>query len=105
MFTEQIQTVLIPGPEFHKLAWQLHGIPSHAMRTCHRDIVHFSQHVMQAVTKFMEQGNYFIMREQCRSVANRWSKVTHHIADQIGRASCRERRRIEIERVAIEKIR
>ena len=54
MFTEQIQTVGVPSPEFHKLTWQLDCIPIDAVRSCYRNMVNFSQHMMQAMAKFME---------------------------------------------------
>ena len=54
----------LPAKVFHELTGQFHGIPFNA--TDARDIpfIHLRQHVMQAMAKFVEQGDHIVVGKQ-----------------------------------------
>ena len=70
----------LPAKVFHELAGQLNGIPFHTTDTRHIALIHLCEHVMQAMSKFMEQRNDIVVRQQGGVAIDTFCKV----ADQVG---------------------
>ena len=73
------QRLRLVAPVLHKLTGQLHRIPGHAINTADIRYVDGGEHVVQAVTKFMEQRGQFVVGQQRRFIAHRRREVTHQI--------------------------
>lgn len=73
------QRFRLPTPVFHKLAREFDGIPWHTANASYPCGIDLRQHMMQAVTKFMEQRGDFIVGEQ-RGFTVDWTvKITYQI--------------------------
>ena len=76
------QRVRLPAPVFHKLAWQLDSIPRHSADAGDACGFDAGQHVVQAVTELVEQGDHFIVGKQRRFAAHRTVEVTGQVGDR-----------------------
>lgn len=81
MTGDKRQRVRFPAPVFHKLARQFDRIPRHAVDPGNTRGFDTGQHMMQAVTKFVEQRDHFVMGEQRRFAVDRAVKVTGQVGD------------------------
>ena len=61
MTRNKVQRLLFPTPVFQKLTGKFDGVPRHAVYSRNPRHRHFSQHVVDTMTKFVEQRNNFIM--------------------------------------------
>lgn len=86
MAGDKRQRVRLPAPVFHKLARQLDRIPWHTADTGDASGFDAGQHVVQAVTELVEQGDHFIVGKQRRFAAHRTVEVTGQVGDRF----CRE---------------
>ena len=68
-----------PTKVFHKLAGQFYGVPFHTAYSRHISFVHLREQVVQAVSKFMEQGDDVFVREQCGMAVDAFCKVAHQM--------------------------
>ncbi len=74
------QRLRLVTPVFQELARQFDGIPGHAINAAHRRHINLRQHMVQAMTKFMEQRGQFVVGQQCRFITNRRREITHQIS-------------------------
>ena len=76
--SKQIQRLAFPAPVLHDLRGQLDEIPRHA-GACQAAHFHAAEQVMQQVSKLVENGLGFAMRQECGLAIDGRSKVA---ADQ-----------------------
>ncbi len=79
---DHIERLPFPAPVLQKLARQLHRIPGNAVDAGNPGVVDFCQHVVQTMTKFVEQRLHLFMRKQRRLVTHRRREVTGEIGDR-----------------------
>src|SRR5699024_6527922 len=60
------QRLRLPAPVFHKLARQFDRIPRHPTDPGNTSGFNAGQHMVQAVTELVEQGDHFVMGKQRR---------------------------------------
>ena len=84
---DKCQRIRLPAPVFHELAWQFDRIPWHTADTGNARRFDAGQHVVQAVTKLMEQGNHFVMGEERRFAFHRTVKVTGQVSNGLLQAA------------------
>ena len=73
------QHIPFPAEVFHELAGQLYRIPLHAADAGYARFVHLREHVVQAVAKFVEQGDDVVVRQQRRFAAHAIGKIAHQV--------------------------
>ena len=73
----------LPAEVFHELAGQFDCIPFNAADARNIALIDLRQHVVQTVSKLMEQGNHIVMRQQGWVAIDAVGKVT----DQVGHGS------------------
>ena len=83
------QHIPFPAEVFHELAGQLHRVPLHAADAGYARFVHLREHVVQAVTKLVEQGDDVVVREQGRLARHAFGKVAYQV-----RHGCLQRLRV-----------
>ena len=76
------QRLRLPAPVFHKLARQFDRIPRHPADPGYTGGFYAGQHMVQAVTELVEQGDHFVMGKQRRFTIYRTVKVTGQIRDR-----------------------
>ena len=74
-----LQHIPFPAKVFHKLAGQFHGVPFHAADARYIALIHLREQVVQAVSKFMKQGDNVVVREQCGLAVDAFCKVAHQM--------------------------
>ncbi len=77
------QRFRLPAPVFHKLAWQFDRVPRHAADTGDPGGLNAGQHMMQAMTKLVEQGDHFVMGKQSGFTVHRTVEITGQISDRL----------------------
>ena len=70
----------VVAPVLHELAGKLYRVPLHVVDTGGLGPLHRGEHVLEAMTKFVEEGFDLVEGHQAGGVANRWALV----ADQVG---------------------
>lgn len=75
------QRLRLPAPVFHKLTRQFDRIPRHTADTGNTSGFDAGQHMVQAVTELVEEGDHFVVSEQRRFTIYRAVEVTSQIRD------------------------
>ena len=76
------QRLRLPAPVFHKLTRQFDRIPRHTADTGNTSGFDAGQHMVQAVTELVEEGDHFVVSEQRRFTIYRAVEVTSQIRDR-----------------------
>lgn len=76
------QRLRLPAPVFHKLARQFDRIPRHPTDPGNTSGFNAGQHMVQAVTELVEQGDHFVMGKQRRFTIYRAVEVAGQIRDR-----------------------
>src|SRR3546814_5532869 len=71
MLCEAIQRWAVVAPVFRELGWQLHCVPLHTVDSCCISVFNFRQHVLQTVTKLVEQCLDLTEGHQRRNITDR----------------------------------
>ncbi|CRZ91453.1 Uncharacterised protein [Vibrio cholerae] len=80
MTRNERQRLFLPAPVFQELAWQLDCIPRHTIDAGYRAHFHLRQHMVNAVTKFVEQSRHFVVGKQRRLIADWAVEVTRQVS-------------------------